>query len=150
MTAFLSFRSILPGIVVGLLLAGCTPEPRPLVYGSDACQTCKMTLVDQHFGAELVTQKGKIYVFDDMNCMLSFYHSGEVDPAGLAYRLVIDYEHPGKLLEADRIFYVKSESFRTPMNSKLAAFDTYEHAVNYTRMNRGIILGWGEVTTEFK
>ena len=35
--------------------------------------TCKMTLVDKKFGAEVVTKKGKVYKFDDLNCMIKFY-----------------------------------------------------------------------------
>ncbi|QLH31771.1 MAG: hypothetical protein HWD62_04430 [Cyclobacteriaceae bacterium] len=34
-----------------LFLWGCAAKPEPLVFGSDACYTCKMTLVDRKFGA---------------------------------------------------------------------------------------------------
>lgn len=133
-----------------VLLAGCTPESRPLAYGTDACYTCKMTLADQRFGAELVTDKGKVYVFDDLNCMLSFYNSGEIDPTKLAFTLVIDYEHPAEFLDANHIFFIKSEAIRSPMNSQVAAFKTYDHAIKFKRSNGGILLGWAEVTTQFK
>ena len=64
-------------LVLGAILVlfqQCTQEPEPLVYGKDVCQFCKMTLMDHKFGAELVTNKGKVYKFDDINCMLNFYH----------------------------------------------------------------------------
>ena len=59
-------------LLIGLAMLGCSAKPEPLVFGKDACYTCKMTLVDSKYGAELVTQKGKIYKFDDLNCMLNF------------------------------------------------------------------------------
>ena len=63
-------------IVSFLFLISCSTEPEPLVYGTDICHNCKMTLMDNKFGAELVTKKGKVYKFDDMNCFLNFYNSG--------------------------------------------------------------------------
>lgn len=133
-----------------MLVAGCDPEPRPLEYGTDSCHTCKMTLADNRFGAELVTNKGKVYTFDDINCMLSFYNSAEFDPSTLAYSLVVDYENPGRFLEAGHTFFLKSEAIKSPMASKVAAFETYERALQFKREKGGILLGWAEVTTQFK
>ncbi len=140
------------GLTVALLLflSGCSPEPRPLEYGADTCYSCKMTLADKRFGAELVTTKGKIYTFDDINCMLSFYNSAEFDQASLAHNLVVDFEHPGRFLNASETFFLKSETIKSPMASKVAAFETYERAIQFKRENGGILLGWAEVTTQFK
>jgi copper chaperone NosL len=137
-------------IIAMVWLAGCAAKPQPLNYGSDACYSCKMTLADKRFGAELVTKKGKVFVFDDVNCMLSFYHSPDLDPADLAFTLVIDYEHPEEFLEAGQTFFVKSDQLRTPMNSQVAAFHTYQDAMQFKQENGGILLGWAEVTTQFK
>ncbi|HRI80568.1 MAG TPA: nitrous oxide reductase, partial [Cyclobacteriaceae bacterium] len=63
-------------VVLFLFMAACSTEPEPLQYGKDTCHTCKMTLMDNKFGAEIVTDKGKIYKFDDMSCFLNYYNSG--------------------------------------------------------------------------
>jgi copper chaperone NosL len=131
-------------------LAGCAPKPQPVQYGVDACYSCKMTLADKRFGAELVTKKGKVFVFDDINCMLAYYHSPELDPADLAFTLVIDYQHPEEFLEAGHTFFVKSDQLRSPMNSQVAAFHSYQDAMQFKRERGGILLGWAEVTTQFK
>ncbi len=143
-------RSVLTGIAGIVWLTSCSPEPRPLAYGTDACYTCKMVLADQRFGSELVTKKGKVYVFDDVNCMLSFYNSPEFDPFSLAYTLVVDYEHPAQFLNAGHVFFIKSDAIRSPMDSRVAAFETYDRALAFKRAKGGILLGWAEVTTQFK
>jgi copper chaperone NosL len=137
-------------VAVLLFLSACEPKPRPLEYGTDTCHSCKMTLADKRFGAELVTKKGKIYAFDDINCMLSFYNSPEFDQAELAHNLVVDYENPGQFLIAGQTFFVKSEAIKSPMASKVAAFENYERAILFKNAKGGILLGWAEVTTQFK
>ncbi|HEY3387683.1 MAG TPA: hypothetical protein VGK46_14315, partial [Saprospiraceae bacterium] len=57
------------------MIIACSQDPEPLRYGKDTCYTCKMTLMDKKFGAELVTAKGKVYKFDDVNCMVNFINS---------------------------------------------------------------------------
>jgi copper chaperone NosL len=132
------------------LCFGCSVKPEPLRYGVDACHTCKMTLVDRKFGAEIVTTKGKVYKFDDMNCMVNFLNSGEVQDRDVAYRLVVDYATPEKLIPAGDAFYVKSDQIRSPMASGIAAFETEDAMRDQLRAWKGIYLTWGELVTAFK
>lgn len=140
-------------VIAGLLLVtllSCEVEPEPLQYGQDACYTCKMTLMDKKFGAELVSKKGKVYKFDDVNCMLTFYNSGEILPQDFAYRLVTDFSQPAKLIEAADAFYLKSPAIKSPMASQVAAFQEKENMEKIKKEFSGIYLVWGELVTQFK
>ena len=139
-------------LIIGfcLVFVACSVKPEPLQYGVDACYTCKMTLMDNKFGAELVTQKGKVYKFDDMNCMLDFYHSKYESPDDLAFTLVINYDNPGQFIEARHALYAKSANIRTPMASGVAAFEDEMSYDKYNKDWKGIWLSWGEVQTQFK
>lgn len=140
-------------IIAALLLVtlfSCSVEPEPLHYGQDACHTCKMTLMDRKFGGELVSKKGKVYKFDDVNCMLAFYHSGEVGYQDFAYKLVTDFSQPAKLIEAADAFYLKSSSIKSPMASQVAAFQKKDSMENTKKELKGIYLVWGELVTQFK
>lgn len=136
--------------MLGIFLGSCTVEPEPIAYGEDACHHCKMTLMDRKFGAELVTKKGKIYKFDDVNCMLSFYHSGEVATGDFAYKLVVDFTQPAKLIEAHNAFYLKSPRIQSPMISQVAAFEKEQDMKAAKDELNGIYMVWGELVTQFK
>lgn len=131
-------------------LTSCKVEPEPIVYGTDNCQVCKMTMMDKRFGAEIVTRKGKVYKFDDVNCMMQFLHSGEVGDRDIQYKLVIDYAQPGKLIPAGEAFYIKSAQVKSPMASQVAAFESNESHKEFKKQLNGIYLTWGELTTQFK
>lgn len=131
-----------------VLLASCAADPRPIAYGQDGCHHCKMTLMDPKFGAELVTEKGKVFVFDDVNCMLMYMDS--VEDETYKHVLVTDYLNPGVLLDANFAFYLKSEEFKTPMASQIVAFPDYDLLKEYKSKTGGVYLAWGELTTQFK
>ena len=126
-----------------LFVTSCSTKPEPLIYGTDICHFCKMTLMDNKYGAELVTNKGKVYKFDDLNCFLNFYHSGYENSEDFQHKLVVDYANPGKLIEAANGFYLKSTELRTPMNSQVAAFETKQSMDIFKKQWKGIYLGWG-------
>lgn len=142
-----AFVLILLSSALGL---SCSVKPEPLRYGADGCHTCKMTLVDRKFGAEVVTAKGKVYTFDDLNCMVNFLNSGEVQERDVAYKLVVDYSTPEKLIAAGDAFYLKSDQIRSPMASGIAAFESEAAMREQLRSWKGIYLTWGELVTEFK
>ncbi|MCS6975325.1 MAG: nitrous oxide reductase accessory protein NosL [Cyclobacteriaceae bacterium] len=114
------------------------------------CHTCKMTIMDRKFGGEVVTEKGKIYKFDDLNCMINFLNSGYLEEREVAFRLVIDYAQPAKLIDATQAFYLKSNEIRTPMASRLAAFESDKVMEEYKKQWNAIYLTWGEAQTQFK
>ncbi len=137
-------------LVILLSIMGCKPQPEPIVFGKDACYACKMMMTDHKFGAELITKKGKVYKFDDLNCMLNYYNSGKEKVEDFEYVLVIDYAQPEKLIDAKNAFYLKSEAIRSPMASEVAAFAVYENAKSRKQEWSAIEMSWGEVVSQFK
>ena len=135
---------------IAFSLCACSVEPTPLLYGKDFCYTCKMTLMDKKFGAEVVTTKGKVYKFDDINCMVNFLNSGYIEEQNIAHRLVIDFANAEKFINAKDAHYVKSDKIRSPMASEVAAFSTKEDLEVSNKEWKGILLSWGELVTEFK
>jgi copper chaperone NosL len=109
-----------------------------------------MTLMDPKFGAELVTEKGKVFVFDDVNCMLQYLDTEEGKDQLYKHMLVTDFETPNSLIDASTAFYLKGEAFQTPMASQVVAFSNYERMEQYKNGQGGVYLAWGELQTQFK
>lgn len=103
--------------IVGL--AGCQRSPEPINFGTDHCDYCRMTIADPKYGAELITEKGRVYKFDAMECMINYLDDNEVD-AGIL--LGIAYDQPEILFPIDSLVFSISEKYRSPMGANLAAF----------------------------
>ena len=106
--------------------------------------------MDKKFGAELVSNKGKVFKFDDINCMLTFYNSGHVEPRDFAHKLVVDFSEPARLIPAADAFYLKSDAIKSPMASQVACFGKKEGMEQHKKQLKGIYLVWGELVTQFK
>jgi copper chaperone NosL len=141
---------ITSAFLLAILFLSCSSDPEPLRYGKDACYACKMTLMDKKFGAELVTAKGKIFKFDDANCMVNFINSDYLTDETIVHKLIIDYSQPGKLISAEKAFYLKTDQIRSPMASQVAAFEKEEVMLTHKTKLNAISLGWKEVIAEIK
>ena len=139
---------LLPFILAQLLVMGCAVEPKPIVYGDDTCHFCRMTIVDKQHAAEIVTQKGKVYKFDAVECMLN--HINDVDQNSIAFYLVNGYTQPGKLVDAARATYLVSEGIPSPMGAFLTAFDDVDEAGKAQQKYGGQLYAWNEIMTQFK
>lgn len=145
-------KSAMPAlaIVLSLVLASCSTGPEPLHFGQDACHACRMILMDNKFGAEIVTQKGKVYKFDDVNCLMSFYNSGTILPSEVKDVVVIDFSGAEKLIDARKALYVQSELIKSPMASNVAAFEVGTSLEKLNKQWKGSVLTWEELRTQFK
>jgi copper chaperone NosL len=140
-------------IVAALVMVtniSCSTAPEPIHYGKDGCHACKMTLMDNKFGAEVITTKGKVYKFDDVNCMLGFLHGDELKNPEQTTILIVDFSAPEKLIDATTAKYVKSEQIRSPMASTIAAFETEASMFTFNQSWKGEILNWNDLQQLYK
>ncbi len=128
---------------------GCAPGgPEPIVYGEDVCAYCNMVISDQRFGAELVTDKGRIYKFDAVECLAAYYQQADTAEVGSVW--VTDLTEPGRLIPAEAALYLQSPSLRSPMGLNLAAFADRAALDAVQARYGGETLSWTEVLAVVK
>lgn len=104
------------------------------------CAFCKMSVVDAQFAAQAVTKKGKIYVFDAIECMVPFVH--EHAEKGFAHLLVCAYDKPGEMIDAGTAHYLISENIPSPMGRFLSAYSTEMTAISTQAEKGGVLYDW--------
>lgn len=131
-------------------LSSCSTDPKPIKIGKDECYTCKMGFADTRFGGEVITNKGKVYLFDDVICMIRFLKSGSVDEKDINKKVLVNYNASNNFIEADNTFFYVSPSLKTPMNSNAAAFASRAEAEKMNSSGDGKIMQWDEVYSKIQ
>jgi copper chaperone NosL len=126
-------------------MSSCNAGPEQIKTGVDHCYFCKMTISDVRFGAELVTQKGKIYKFDDMHCILSYLKTGELDSGKIKNIYFTNFCGNHQLVHLKNAVLLKSESFRSPMGGNIASFDNRDSLAMAQRGFPGSMVNWVEL-----
>ena len=107
-------------LLLGILLVSCSNEPEPIVYGSDQCSYCKMTIVSKAHSAQMVTKKGKQIKYDAIECMvkdnLENYEDSEI-----AIMQFANYLEPGSMLSSQDAVFIIDDKITSPMGANLAA-----------------------------
>jgi copper chaperone NosL len=134
-------------VVISILLTSCNVKPQEINYGEDACHYCSMTIVDRQHSAELVTDKGKAFKFDAIECMI---HHLEDTSTPMAFYLVVDFSNPGKLIDANKATFIISSNIPSPMRANLSAIGLKEKAISLQADKGGILYTWDELLTHFE
>lgn len=135
-------------VTLGFMAQGCSPEPRPIVFGKDACSHCRMIISDPKFGYELVTSKGKVYVFDDLNCYWNFRNAEKLTDKQIAHSVVYLYDQSQQYVAVTEAHFVKSAAIRSPMGSGFAAFSTAAAADGLQGQVQHF--SWQQIAEQFK
>lgn len=133
--------------LLGLCIS-CNPTPQPIDFGADSCAYCKMSIVDQQHGAEMVTTKGKVYKYDAIECMIRDIQDREQEQ--FAFLLVCDYAHPAELVDATQSHFLISENIPSPMGAYLSAFSDAATARATKAEQGGEIYDWVGVQEALK
>jgi copper chaperone NosL len=134
-------------LLLPLFFTSCSPGPKPIEYGQEACSYCTMTISDPHFGGEIITTKGKAYKFDDMHCLLSFLQEGKIAKPDIKEMYAVNFSGDHDLIKVDEsLLLFKCDALKSPMGGNIAAFNNSDSiAVLMAKYKKGIPLNWDEL-----
>ncbi len=128
-----------------LLLQGCNFEPEKINYGEDKCAHCEMNIVESQFGTELITDKGRYYKFDSIECLAAYIIHNKLSKEDIHSLWVTDYNNTGNLMNAKNAYYLHSKNLRSPMGMYLSAYGDESSAIEQQKLKNGDLLRWDEV-----
>jgi len=138
-------RTVLYFSLILLIIAGCSKEPVPIHFGEDGCSYCRMLISDQRYGGELLTDKGKPYKFDSIECMAAYILKEKEGSKNIQSIWTIDFEIPETFIDAKQSWYLQSDSLRSPMGLNLSSYYDQSHAQGARNLHTGKIVRWQEV-----
>ena len=130
-------------------LSACTTNDNPVAinYNTDACDNCKMTIVDNKFGCEFKTEKGKAFKFDDLSCMIAYLEEGNNNAQAAKYFYVNDFLSR-ELVNIDNVTIIGSENISSPMGGSMASFSNADSAKLYTNYYEAELISWNSLITK--
>lgn len=119
-------------------LSSCgTAAPEPITINKDNCAHCMMTIADAKYACEILTDKGRVYKFDDIIC-LAAYKKNNANLAGTIY--FSDFNAPGNLVKEDDAVLINAQEVRAPMGGSVVAFNTRDAANKFLAEKSGEIV----------
>ncbi|MEX0771166.1 MAG: nitrous oxide reductase accessory protein NosL [Balneolaceae bacterium] len=100
--------------------SACSQEPRAVHYGQDECESCKMIIVDNRFAAQLVTENGKAFIFDSIECMAD-YTAKNSETAQQSVLWVSSFVNPGTWINTEEAQFIRHDEIKSPMGLSLLA-----------------------------
>ena len=131
-------------LLLTIIFSCGTKEVEPIKLNADACDFCKMTIADGKFGAELITEKGRVYKFDDMHCMINYSKDNTSTKVKNFY--IHDFNQDNVLISAESAFYVKGGDINSPMHGNIIAVQTKEEADKMATKYNATPISWQEIS----
>lgn len=137
-------KELASAAVIALLfgMQSCSPEQQPIQYGKDDCAHCRMKIMDKRYGAEIVTDKGKVFKFDSFECLVDFTETSNLDTSTFAMSLTTPLDQPGILVNTSSSSYLVSELLPSPMGAFITSFSTPEAATTMSKQYPGQIYNY--------
>ena len=131
---------------LAIAASACAPSgPSPIAYGAAECAECRMQVDDRRFGAQLVSDKGKTYVFDSVECLATYWHGHDGAAARGAW--VTDFTRPGTLVRVDSAAFFRVAGSVSPMGRGYVAVAAGARPPATLTVTAGP-LRWSDVVTE--
>ncbi|HNM32047.1 MAG TPA: nitrous oxide reductase accessory protein NosL [Chitinophagales bacterium] len=124
------------------LFTSCNVQPKPIKLSIDQCDNCKMSISDPRFPAEIITKKGKIFIFDDIYCLLEYLKENEDTKKSVKEVYLSDYLDAHEFIKAEVAHLYRSEEIHSPMGGNTAAFTSEENKKNTVKDFKGESVSW--------
>ncbi len=134
--------------ILFLALYGCNSKVVvPIKLNVDQCDFCKMKISDSKYGGEIITEKGRVYKFDDIGCMISYTNENKLQVFDF---YVTDFVNNNALINVKDAHFLTGEFFSSPMRGNIAAFGSKEEATKIQEEANAAPLPWNKILNSFK
>jgi len=117
--------------------------PEAINLHKDACANCKMSISEGRFAAEIITQKGRVYKFDDVSCLNGYVANHNAKDIAKYY--VGNFLAENELIDATQAWYVQSEEIASPMGGGTAAFSAKTAAEKLAAEHQTTVKSWADI-----
>ncbi len=129
------------------MIFSCNKAPRDLEYGEDECHYCSMKIVEKKFGAQIVTEKGKIQMYDSAECLI---REALKHPEEKYSHLKVTNYLTDEWLDAEQAYFLVSESLPSPMGANLTSYKTKNEADDMQKEKQGEVFNWEQIKKYFE
>lgn len=134
-------------LLLGVQFAACgQPGSRPIQVNRDACTHCKMSISDLKYSAEAVNKNNKVFVFDDIKCLLQYIKQDQKLDESLFF--IADFNNETAFIPAKQAWYVSGGKLSSPMGGNIAAFKEKSVAEKFAAQQGGNVLNWEQVKSK--
>jgi copper chaperone NosL len=109
-----------------------------------------MTIMDHRYGTEVVSDKGKVYKFDSIECLVEFLEDRKNGEESFSLILCTPYDQPGKLVDATQSHVLHSKGLPSPMGMYLTAFEDEATAMSFKGIHGGKVYCWEGLNENFQ
>ena len=104
-----------------------------------------MKLEDYRFGGLILTQKGKSYKFDSLECLLRFQAQKLNINEAIKARYVFHSFKKGEIIELEKAHFLKVPNLNSPMGIGILASDSAEEITKAKNEFGGEVMTWPQV-----
>jgi copper chaperone NosL len=101
-----------------------------------------MTISQNQWGAEIVTDKAKILKFDAIECMAKYINDGLIKHDDIHSCWTVAYDNPGQLSDVDNSYFLHARSLPSPMAMFLTGFSAKSARDKTMNQHPGDALDW--------
>jgi copper chaperone NosL len=128
-------------LVISLSLFSCSNNKMvPIKLNVDTCSYCSMTISEGKYGSEIITDKGRVYKFDDMMCMIHYCNDNPNVKIGSYF--VSDYSKENELIPVPSAFFLSGGAIKSPMRGGIIAFSSQKEAKEYSIKLKAATATW--------
>ncbi len=132
-------RTLVGGLCWAMLaVAGCAPSVPEMLWDTDACDYCRMTVSDRRFGAAAITSGGRTVHFDSIECLAAWVDAQPEPPRGL---WLSDANAPGPLHPLAELRFHRTAAGKSPMGKGFVAVASSAGSTMWD----GPVMTWDEV-----
>jgi len=133
-------KSIILILGIVLFVYCSTKEIPKILINIDHCDYCRMTISDERYASALVTQKGRIYKFDDISCMLNYCNENK----NIANKslFVSDFVQSKVMIPVEQAYFIQGVKLMGPMQGHVAAFANRDSALVYQKKYEAKLVEW--------